>query len=640
MIHRQAAGRLAAPDHTPRRLDRRAAAFVALLLPLLAASALAGPPTPKENDATTDNGLGSEMPPSAGVSRDSMEAMLNGRRVTRLLSGYVLVNRSGDDPEALGITKSVDPFVEFEGRIIRDIRIEQYDIFGYTEADTGRSSFASFIDRIHMDTRQSIIEGYLLMRSGDPLDPYTLSDTERILRSTAFIHDARITLLAVPGTTDSVDVVVSTQDIWSIGVGGALRTATSYRVNVFDRNLIGRGLNLDFGIDYDEGRIRQLDYDLQLVQPNLFGTYITAGGRLHFGHAENLYDLRFTRSQLAPQIDVTGGLAFTHRDTKIAPNDSLFISESSDTQDTWLGWSTPLESLDWGAEGRVLFNVAGRITNTNYQKRPPETMPELFRGFHDRQTVLASASIYRSDYRKGRMIFGYGRIEDVPYGFVGTLTVGREFKEFGNRWYAGFGFRSGSYDPKYGYLLVDAEVGAFKRKDYAQDGAFDIGLGYFTNLIPFGKFRLRHFMATSFTQGIGREWHNLLYLRDVPNLPGLHDLTESELSGRHRFNLSMEPILFTPWTYWGFRTALFGFASVNMMSQTIENVSAEKYYPVFGGGLRVHNEHMVLSPYELRIAYTSSPLPGRSETRITVKSAPFLRIPGFAPGAPSIVQYQ
>jgi hypothetical protein len=131
----------------------------------------------------------------------------------------------------------------------------------------------------------------------------------------------------------------------------------------------------------------------------------------------------------------------------------------------------------------------------------------------------------------------------------------------------------------------------------------------------------------------------VIRLQDALIIPGLHDLHDSELRGRHRFSTSIEPVLFTPWLPFGFRAAAFAFSSISALTGSAEALSSAKYYPVFGLGVRFHNEGLVFDPFEVRLSYTSSPLPGADELSISFQTSPTLGIARFLPGPPSVVSY-
>jgi hemolysin activation/secretion protein len=111
-------------------------------------------------------------------------------------------------------------------------------------------------NKIHVETRESIIRQELLFAPGDPMDAELLAQTERNLRGLVFIRDARIETF--PRDDGTVDVRVQTFDAWSTvpelsfaKVGNEL----TWGAGVSERNLLGRGkqieLNYRSGLERD-----------------------------------------------------------------------------------------------------------------------------------------------------------------------------------------------------------------------------------------------------------------------------------------------------------------------------------------------------------------------------------------------------
>jgi hypothetical protein len=76
------------------------------------------------------------------------------------------------------------------------------------------------------------------------------------------------------------------------------------------------------------------------------------------------------------------------------------------------------------------------------------------------------------------------------------------------------------------------------------------------------------------------------------------------------------------------------------LTTSFQDLDNTQYYPVFGLGLRIHNEHLVFDPFEIRVAYSSAPLPGASEFEISFETAPTFGLLDFTPPPPSVVVYE
>jgi hypothetical protein len=144
---------------------------------------------------------------------------------------------------------------------IGDVRLEQESVFGDIEDANWLYRLG---DRLHIDTRPRIIRRELLFAPGQVVDLEALAQTERNLRSTRFIAEARVALvakdgrrfdsarLAAPGArpctalegVGQVDVVVWTRDSWSTAISAGISKQDKrylWSVELEESNLIGLG---------------------------------------------------------------------------------------------------------------------------------------------------------------------------------------------------------------------------------------------------------------------------------------------------------------------------------------------------------------------------------------------------------------
>lgn len=166
---------------------------------------------------------------------------------------------------------------------IRDIRIEQQSVFGDIEDANWLYRLG---DKLHVDTRPWVIRREMLFATGDTVDLEDLAQTERNLRATRFIAEARVTLvttdgraleaarLAAPGTrpcgelagVEQVDVVVWTRDSWSTAVEAGISKQDDrylWSVGLEESNLVGMGkvvrLEHETDIERDTNTIAYFD---------------------------------------------------------------------------------------------------------------------------------------------------------------------------------------------------------------------------------------------------------------------------------------------------------------------------------------------------------------------------------------------
>lgn len=139
------------------------------------------------------------------------------------------------------------------GLRIGTITIENVDI--YTPDEARRGELYRMADRLHIQTRTSVIRGFLLFKEGDPYDPAILAETERNLRALGFLKSADV--IGSAPHDGVVDVTVRTQDTWSLEPGsdfGSKGGAGNFGLSLTDNNVAGLGRQIS--LSYRKGPIR------------------------------------------------------------------------------------------------------------------------------------------------------------------------------------------------------------------------------------------------------------------------------------------------------------------------------------------------------------------------------------------------
>ncbi|HEY2805399.1 MAG TPA: hypothetical protein VGI92_06020 [Gemmatimonadales bacterium] len=140
-----------------------------------------------------------------------------------------------------------------QGHPIRFVVLRPSSIFSIEHAP-----FPALVQRVGTDiswqTRPATIRRELRFQAGDSCDVARLAESERILRALPYIRLAIITTEPAPG--DSVDVVVSTRDDWSLGGDLGIDTRNSRPLRaarLTELNLLGTGTFAQIRYD-DYGR--------------------------------------------------------------------------------------------------------------------------------------------------------------------------------------------------------------------------------------------------------------------------------------------------------------------------------------------------------------------------------------------------
>jgi hypothetical protein len=130
-----------------------------------------------------------------------------------------------------------------EQRRIREVRIDIGPI--YSEEQAEESSWASFTNRYHTSTHESVIRTALLFEEGDVLDEELLAASERTLRRFKFLNKAEVSF--VPVDDQTVDVEVHTKEAWTLEPGMNIEGGgglTNITLHLIEFNLLGFGKKL------------------------------------------------------------------------------------------------------------------------------------------------------------------------------------------------------------------------------------------------------------------------------------------------------------------------------------------------------------------------------------------------------------
>jgi hypothetical protein len=144
--------------------------------------------------------------------------------------------------------------LEAEGYVIGKVTLDKADIFDLDNPEENKWLYRA-ANRFHIVTLDKTIAKQLLFETGDAFDQRLVEESERILRRNKYLYDASIEpVRAADGT---VDLVVSTRDVWSLSpelslsrTGGQNRT----RFGLEEFNFFGRGQRLRILRDDDVDR--------------------------------------------------------------------------------------------------------------------------------------------------------------------------------------------------------------------------------------------------------------------------------------------------------------------------------------------------------------------------------------------------
>lgn len=510
-------------------------------------------------------------------------------------------------------TASQNPYEKYRGKVIRDIRFTRLDPFGPSISDTAGQPYSWFGrlgNSIHINTRPYILRDYLLVNSGELLDPVVINDNEVLIRNLSFIDDTRIVVVPLNHSSDSVDLVFVTKDKFSFGFNPIIKSFNDYSIKVWNENLYGLGHRIEGEVSVLTTRspVTRFERGRYTIQ-NLNGTFIRGDIGYEIIDEQNVYNISFIRGFLPPTIKTAMGMGYKRYvfTDYFLDKDSVVALQDVDLeiQNAFLGHAFELFPTTYPNLHDVYLTSSIGVRRKLYNKRPI-LYKETPGRYRNTTLFLGSLSLSQNNFYRSNYFYEFGRTEDIPYGFLLNMTLGYETGENYNRMYSGFTISASDYINKFGYLFGEVNVGGYYHNNDIQEGLIDFKVRYASRLFRIRHNNVRLFTDIWYTRGIDRLADE--YLR-FTNQSGIKGFESQLIQGQQRLSCHIEPVVFTPWVFLGFRFVFFGFASYGVIGDPVGSVLENKVYSGYGLGIRIRNDNLVFNTLELSVrVYPNSPM--------------------------------
>ena len=512
--------------------------------------------------------------------------------------------------------KLENPFLKYKGKIIRSIETIRLGLeYDFDDTTHVKNNFATAVGKaFHKNTSDNVIRNNLFFKEGQRLYPYLLADNERYLRDLTYIREARIVVEYAQGSTDSVDVVVLTKDVFSIGAKVLISNKDRGRGEITEENFLGSGTRLQFSSYYDALRFPKTGVGGELIRRNIGGSFIDwVSGykdyRYCFTSDRNQETVVYTRIEkplVTPYIPSAGALEWSYQRTRnVYDTDSLYrndIKYASYNIDAWYGYSLDSKrSLYANKEIRLHRFIAIRGFKQHFISVPLKYKTVYDYRFTDFTGVLTSLNIFQQVFYKTNFIYGFGRSEDVPEGFNAALTAGYIKQQDKHRPYAGLDISVSNIRDHGFYSNYTFRLGGYFYSRRFEDVDMLFSAEYFTRLNKMGQsWYNRMFLSTGITAQVNPALNTPLFLRSDYGLPYFNNGT---ISADLRVSVRGESVFYNTTKVLGFRFAPFVFVDASMLKPTKENLSQSDLFSAIGGGIRTRNENLVIGTVELRGYY-------------------------------------
>jgi hypothetical protein len=510
--------------------------------------------------------------------------------------------------------KSETPFLRYEGKIIRHITVKHLG-FETTVLDTARNlknRITRTANALHTNTHDFVVRNYLFVKEGRPLNPYRLADNERTLRNLDFIMDARIYVTPIFQNPDSVDLLVVTRDVFSLGASFNTNVTSRYNLGIRDINLFGTGQRVQFGQLLESNRNPRYGFEGAYQMNNVQGSFIDVlagytainqGVSLGYENEQSLY-FKLSRALYQPFARLAGGLEFSDNISKnvYREPDSTFSRYRYQIQDYWIGYSFGNKNLPRNLkENRNRKFVAIRFYEQYFLNATNTALTESDRfAYRNRISVLGQLTFFRQDFYKTQYVVGFGRTEDVPYGYRLSFTSGWEKELDKKRPYTGIELDYNHVRPTGTILSYQAKMASFWNDQSAQDGLISFSFSRYSRIYQIKKMILRHRYEGSYALVFNQEVKRGININDVNGILGFK---ADSLVGLQRLTFSQEEIVFTPWKVLGFRMAFVARMDLSLIQQSGTLFQPQNLFSGFSVGMRARNENLIFNTTEVRLFY-------------------------------------
>ncbi len=525
----------------------------------------------------------------------------------RILMGEI-IDKKGNLPEEFNPADNY--YAIYKDRIVKSIKIERVAVLDgnvFDTASVNTSAVGRFLNSTYEPTRERIVRNNLKFRENDLLNPRIFSDNERLLRDLSYIEDARIQVVPVENSVDSVTVLVVVKDRYPIGFGGKLNDYNAFEVEPYSRNFLGLGHNLGAIFEFNGSTDDKFGYGGYYGIDNVGGTFFNGEISYSRGVDKDYFGIKLSKPFVTTYTRVGGELLYEKTTEKIKEKrytkDSL-IDRNSDYSmnliDMWLGYSFLFQHDN----KHPFLNIAARYYSEKFTERPDIDYENNY-PFHDNRVILASLSFQQASYIKTTKLVQYGPIEDIPVGINVSITGGWHHTTFVDRPYAGTRLNYGIYFQNAGIFSTTADFGLFRYKSEFEDVIGVLKLAYASPLTEVGNLELRNLFQFAYNAV-----YNPRYMIPVLYTDYLMARDSRDgFYGNQNIAVNYYPIFYTNYNLWGFRFSVDPFINFGWANQAIYEDNKWDSYTRLGLNLSTKNESLIFPALHVQLAYYVNALP-------------------------------
>ena len=515
-------------------------------------------------------------------------------------------------------------FRPYEGKTVRSIQTLHVPILDGDVNDTSWADTSLFGRWLNLlpQTRPYVIRSRRIVSTGKKVSARRLADMERLVREFRTIRDARLYVRPVAGT-DSIDLVMATQDIFPLRLNIDFRSADLFKLRLNDRNIAGSAVEAGLSYAYDGSLEKPRSTTLSLRQINMFNRFIDGSFYMERSGDRSATGFSMERPYLTTALPEIGGVYFNKVNDRFR-SDTLSRYYHLLTTGAWYGHVIRVGSsielipaIAW--EANIHPEGTAAVVNLDYETG-------------SRQAGLFSLNLIRRRFLRTALVNAAGVSEYVPVGWLVNVTTGAETIQPASRNYTGATLQGASFIKDAGYFAVTVSAGQHYRSGITEDRIFEAGLLYYTPLLRWGRVRFRQFVEAN-----GRFAGDLSRYGNY-RLQGSWVTPEGDIPyGTISQSVALRSVVFMPWYLYGFRCSVYDVLALDRIGDPCRNDNPIRDYPSVAIGLRMQNDFLAYSALSLQVRFAPAVNGYSSYFSVTLKSLVLPLFRGLEAGRPRML---
>lgn len=473
--------------------------------------------------------------------------------------------------------------LEQKGAVISKIEIQVDDVFDLSKKDE-KHFLGRVANAIHIETKKSVVKGFLLFKEGDVVDYRLIYESERLLRELEWVRDAYI--FPEVSNENNVTAVVYVHDAWSLKGGlkfSSVGGENTFRMRLHEVNLFGFGKTLM--ASYEKNPERNIE-EIVYFDPLLLGSrwqLFSSYQKLSDGFFKKL-KIEYPFYELKTPFSFGIDCAREKLNLNFYNDGHLFLEIPSIKDEATVYFQKALYSgKDNVLRGGIEFWLRQNLYDAPFFLNNDSSFigrmeDRRYRG------VVFYLGYFEDKFKTFENIKATQKAEDYNLGFEAKTHIGFFSKEFGST-------ISASYidlDVTKGFSTSDnlflSELKAEGRRENSQNNNLQMNLKF--------DYYNQSFKNQTLAASLGAFWGSRLDVENYVYLggsDGLRGYTNHFKIGDKRWMLSAEDRIVTDKTFWGIlQLGYVAYIDAGAVRLLDENRWSKTYADV-GFGLRLGN---------------------------------------------------